>query len=181
MFMRGFSVKRGDDFIQGFRSEKEAQEYIISKKLTGVEVVEEYFISDDRKGIEYKYLSDHMTIFPRMFSREPRHIDGYIRYSGYDPNNGGESFMDPVTGKQEVLPTFGNNLHYFFNYQVGWMYWRYFLWNFSGRQNDEQGLGPGPLEGNWLTGVNMIDKEHIGNIKNLLCARFRLILPGIFD
>ena len=163
IFMRGFSVKRGDDFIQGFRNKKEAEAYISAKKLTDVNVVEEYFISDDRQGIDYKYKSEHMTVFPRMFSREPRHIDGYIRYSGYDPNNGNESFTDPVTGKPEVLPTFGNNLHYFFNYQLGWMYWRYFLWNFAGRQNDEQGMGPGPLEGNWITGINAIDSQHIGD------------------
>jgi hypothetical protein len=166
-YMRGFSVKRGEDFVQGFRTEKEAKDYVAAKKLTGVEIIEEYFISDDRKGIEYKYLSEHMTLFPRMFSRDPRHIDGYTRFSGYDPNNGGESFTDPITGKTEVLPTFGNNLQYFFNYQIGWMYWRYFLWNFAGRQNDEQGMGPGPLEGNWLTGINMIDKEHIGDQSKL--------------
>ncbi len=162
-YMRGFSVKRDGDFVQGFRNEKEAKEYVAAKKLTGVDIVEEYFISDDRHGTEYKYVSDHMTLFPRMFSPDPRHINGYIQFSGYDPNNGNEPFTNPATGKQEVLPTFGNNLQYFFNYQIGWMYWRYFLWNFVGRQNDEQGMGPGPLEGNWLTGINMIDKEHIGD------------------
>jgi hypothetical protein len=46
------------------------------------------------------------------------------------------------------IPTFGNNLEWFFTYQLGFMYWRYFMWNFSGRQNDLQGLGmPGTATG----------------------------------
>lgn len=167
MYMAGYSVKRGEDFIQGFRNEKEAKEFIAAKKLTGVEIVEEYFVSDDRKNIEYRYNDEHMTLFPRMFSPDPRHIDGYIKYSGYDPNNGNEPFVNPATGKEEVLPTFGNNLQFFFNYQLGWMYFRYFLWNFAGRQNDEQGIGPNPLEGNWLTGIDLIDNEHLGDQSKL--------------
>lgn len=163
IYMAGYSVKREGEFIQGFRSQKEADEYIKAKKLNGVEVVEEYFIADDRQAIDYRYKAEHMTVFPRMYSRDPRHIDGYLKFSGYDPNNGNEPYVDPATGKTEVLPTFGNNLTFFFNYQVGWMYWRYFLWNFAGRQNDEQGLGPNALEGNWLTGLNIIDNEHIGD------------------
>ncbi|HYG51480.1 MAG TPA: DUF2723 domain-containing protein, partial [Flavobacteriales bacterium] len=163
IYMRGFSVKRDDNLIQGFRTEKEAKDYVARKKLTGVEIEQEYFVADDRVGIDYKFNPDHMTLFPRMFSREDRHVHGYKAYSGYDPNNGGESFTDPLTGKTEVLPTFGNNLTFFFNYQVGWMYWRYFMWNFAGRQNDEQGIGPGPLEGNWISGINFIDKQHVGD------------------
>ncbi|HLP14145.1 MAG TPA: DUF2723 domain-containing protein [Flavobacteriales bacterium] len=163
IFMRGFAVKRDGNLVQGFRTEKEAKDYVAQKKLTGVDIEQEYFVSDDRKGIDYKYKPEHMTFFPRMFSREGRHVHGYKAYSGYDPNDGGESFTDPLTGKTEVLPTFGNNLKFFFNYQVGWMYWRYFLWNFAGRQNDEQGIGPGPLEGNWISGVNFIDKQHVGD------------------
>ncbi len=164
IYMAGFSVKRDKDFIQGFRTKKEAEEFIANKKLKNIDINEEYFISDDRKAIDYRYRVEHMTVFPRMFSRDPRHIDGYIKFSGYDPANGGsEPFVDPATGKTEVLPTFGNNLTFFFNYQVGWMYWRYFLWNFAGRQNDEQGLGPNALEGNWLTGLNFIDEQHLGD------------------
>jgi tetratricopeptide (TPR) repeat protein len=65
------------------------------------------------------------------------------------------------------LPSFSENLRYFADYQIGWMYWRYFMWNFAGRQNDTQGHGKGGMsmltEGNWLSGVNFIDSERLGN------------------
>ena len=63
-------------------------------------------------------------------------------------------------------------LHAFFlfNYQLGWMYGRYFLWNFAGRQNDVQGFGGTPgmggnalMEGNWISGLNFIDNQRLGN------------------
>ena len=67
-------------------------------------------------------------------------------------------------------PTFVENLTYLFNYQLGWMYGRYFLWNFAGRQNDVQGFGGTPgmggnhlMEGNWLSGVDFIDNQRLGN------------------
>jgi hypothetical protein len=53
-------------------------------------------------------------------------------------------------------------MRFFFHYQMDWMYWRYFLWNFAGRQNDIQGHG-NIMEGNWLTGVKAIDAQRLGN------------------
>lgn len=64
------------------------------------------------------------------------------------------------------IPTFGNNLEWFFTYQMGFMYWRYFMWNFSGRQNDLQGLG-NARDGNWITGISFIDNLRLGNQANL--------------
>ena len=70
-------------------------------------------------------------------------------------------------------PTFGENLSYMFKYQFGWMYFRYFLWNFSGRQNDLQGysgIGGGDgkyLEGNWITGLDFIDERRLGPQENI--------------
>jgi len=77
----------------------------------------------------------------------------------------------PVTnynGEQEIkyVPTFGENLKFFFSYQLGHMYWRYFMWNFSGRQNDTQGHGE-LMNGNWITGINFIDDKLIGPQENL--------------
>lgn len=69
------------------------------------------------------------------------------------------------------MPSMKENLQYFFDYQMGWMYWRYFMWNFSGRQNDVQGHGKGGasmlLEGNWLSGIDAIDSERLGNQSEL--------------
>jgi hypothetical protein len=76
------------------------------------------------------------------------------------------------TGQTETIvkPTFGENLRFFFNYQVGHMYFRYFMWNFVGRQNDIQGHGD-VLHGNWLSGVKFIDEGRLGN-QDDLPARF---------
>lgn len=59
-------------------------------------------------------------------------------------------------------PTFADNLNWFFTYQVNWMYWRYFMWNFSGRQNDVQGFG-NVRDGNWITGIPIIDNWRLGD------------------
>ena len=65
------------------------------------------------------------------------------------------------------LPSFSENIQFLFQYQLNWMYLRYFLWNFSGRQNDVQGYGltggsSKILEGNWLSGIDFIDNQRLG-------------------
>ena len=67
-----------------------------------------------------------------------------------------------------------DNLKFFFSYQIGHMYVRYFMWNFVGRQNDEQGLWGDKKNGNWVSGINIIDGMRLGSqsylpehIKNL--------------
>ncbi len=63
-------------------------------------------------------------------------------------------------------PTFAQNMGYMFQHQFSYMYWRYFMWNFSGRQNDVQGQG-GDLNGNWLSGISFIDEWRLGSQDNL--------------
>jgi len=63
-------------------------------------------------------------------------------------------------------PTFLQNMGYLFQHQFSYMYWRYFMWNFSGRQNDVQGQG-GDLNGNWLSGISFIDEWRLGSQDNL--------------
>ncbi len=65
-------------------------------------------------------------------------------------------------------PTMGDNIKFFFQYQIGWMYWRYFMWNFSGRQNGEQGFYSwDKTSGNWLSGIPFIDNMRLGNQSQL--------------
>lgn len=165
VYMRGFAVKRGDRLVKGFRTEEEAKNYVAKKGLSGVKINEEYFIADDRRGSEYTYDSKHTTFLPRMFSRDYRHIIGYKNWSGYDGS--GKVKVQNNRGETEALPTFGNNMQFMFSYQMGWMYFRYFMWNFAGRQNDEQGTDGTPLDGNWISGVEFIDNELIGHQENL--------------
>ncbi len=62
----------------------------------------------------------------------------------------------------DMVPSTGDNWRFFTDFQVGFMYWRYFMWNFAGKQNDVQGHG-GFRDGNWITGIDTIDKEMVGN------------------
>ena len=62
----------------------------------------------------------------------------------------------------EMVPSAGNNWRFFTDFQVGFMYWRYFMWNFAGKQNDVQGHG-GFRDGNWITGIDAIDEQMVGN------------------
>jgi len=105
------------------------------------------------------YVDELNTLFPRMFSRDANHIQGYK----YWANVKGERvrIASPGGSKWVVKPTFIENLRYFFNYQVNWMYWRYFMWNFAGRQNDVQGNGD-VTNGNWITGIKFFDSLRLG-------------------
>jgi hypothetical protein len=63
-------------------------------------------------------------------------------------------------------PSLGDNLQYMFEYQFGYMYWRYLMWNFTGRQNDIQGRYDN-MDGNWMSGITPIDEMHVGSQENL--------------
>jgi tetratricopeptide (TPR) repeat protein len=121
-----------------------------------------YEIIDDRKNSIANYDPKFCTIFPRMWSSQSQHVAGYKQWT--DPSKYQKvSAMDPQTGEPTTIakPTFGQNLGFFFNYQIGQMYSRYFLWNFVGRQNDIQGFG-NATDGNWITGIKAIDESRLG-------------------
>ncbi len=111
---------------------------------------------------EYSYNKQFETLFPRMYSSaEPDHESAY-KYWG--KITGRKYSVETASGKKSVVcPTFGENLRFFFRYQVGFMYFRYFMWNFAGRQNDIQGNG-NPIQGNWISGVNFIDELRLGKL-----------------
>ena len=110
----------------------------------------------------YKYAQN--MLFPRMHSAD--HARDYETWLG------GVKGRD-VTGAYPngetytvKMPTQLENLRFFFSYQLNFMYWRYFMWNFAGRQNDVQGYGE--LEhGNWLSGIPFIDNARLGNQETL--------------
>ena len=106
---------------------------------------------------EYKYAQN--MLFPRMYSE--MHTQAYEDWLG-----GIEGRTVPYDQCGEMLmvkiPTQWENIKYFFTYQVNFMYWRYFMWNFAGRQNDIQGNGE--IEhGNWITGIPAVDNFLVGN------------------
>ena len=73
-----------------------------------------------------------------------------------------DALGNPVAQTTAWKPGFGVNLRYFVNYQLNHMYWRYFMWNFAGRQNDIQGNGE-PQLGNWISGIPLIDNVRLGD------------------
>ncbi|VBB47978.1 conserved membrane hypothetical protein [uncultured Paludibacter sp.] len=116
--------------------------------------------------MDVKQNDNFMMLFPRMYSDEALHVSGYKMWANVKGTP--ITYMDPYTGqeKTENKPTFGENLKFFIDYQVNFMYWRYLMWNFSGRQNDIQGNGE--IEhGNWITGIGFIDNMLVGDQKNL--------------
>lgn len=136
----------------------------------------------------YTYAPEFMHLFPRMWDarkgeREYRQWGAYRTRTEPLRNEQGEIERDeqgrPIYGEvldfgrkrtyddgydvQTVVePTFLENLNFFFNYQLSYMYWRYFLWNFVGRQSDIQPTRTTITDGNWLSGIDWIDELYLG-------------------
>jgi hypothetical protein len=111
-------------------------------------------------NLERVYDERFFTLFPRMWSDQADHIEVYKEWGG---TNGTPLQTLDQDGKKIIVrkPTFAQNLKFLLDYQINYMYFRYFMWNFSGKQNDTQGTG-GAINGNWITGIKFIDKPRVG-------------------
>jgi hypothetical protein len=113
----------------------------------------------------YKFDDRTTTLFPRMHSREDRHIEEYKLWA--DIKGRSITVKDDSGNPQTIkIPTFYENLKFFFNYQVRFMYFRYFMWNFAGRQNDIQSGGE-IHKGNWISGIGFMDDMMYGEQSKL--------------
>ncbi|MGC9341988.1 MAG: protein O-mannosyl-transferase family [Bacteroidales bacterium] len=143
------------------------------------------YYKDDGKYVkvenpDYKYHPDFRGLFPRMWSDQDHHIDQYMYWANMNESELFEPVRDndgnPVRAQDGSFqfdrsrpaekPTFAQNLRFFFRYQVGYMYLRYFMWNFAGRQNDIQGHGE-LTHGNWISGIKFIDEARLGPQENM--------------
>ena len=130
-----------------------------------------YVITDDNKRSLPDYPKEMKTFFPRMWSTQRgTHAEMYENYRKSPSGNvvGENVRVRNYRGEMVTVnkPTFGQNLRFFINYQCNWMYWRYFMWNFVGRQNDIESQGE--LDhGNWISGIKAIDNARLGNQDNL--------------
>jgi hypothetical protein len=109
------------------------------------------------KDVQYVFLPEDKMIFPRMWdmTNEQGHADYYAFFMGIGKNQ---------DGTYERSPTFMDNIRFFLSYQTYFMYVRYFFWNFSGKQNDLQGVFTGNVrDGNWVTGIPVIDNALYGD------------------
>jgi hypothetical protein len=122
-----------------------------------------YVIADMRQKPTFE--SNLSTVFPRMYSREGDHVEAYKQWANIKGRNVQVAGEDGEA-KTIQIPTFGENLKFFFRYQVNHMYFRYFMWNFAGRQSDIQSHGE-ISNGNWLTGINFLDSIRLGDQSNL--------------
>ena len=119
---------------------------------------DKYIVSGYKE--EVVYASEFNMLFPRMHSGDnSTHVEAYkdwaqIKGKPQRFNRCGE--IVTIT-----KPTFVENMRFFFRYQLNYMYWRYFMWNFSGRQNDIQGHGE-VHKGNWITGISFVDELLVG-------------------
>jgi hypothetical protein len=149
----------------------------------------EYVVVNDYVNAIQNYNGDHGSVLPRMWSTEHAvnymRYCGFLEFSiksEYKMQNEFRSLVDTFEtslaegeidyeGYHDFLRTYGryldiekpslnDNIYYLFDYQIGYMYWRYFMWNFSGRQDDIQGKMD--LHGNWMTGINFIDTFLLG-------------------
>ncbi len=138
---------------QSFNSKLDSQKpyadgsptYLYSEETGKYEVV------SDGKASKPNYAKDDVGFFPRMWSDQADHVENYQRIFGANPD-------------QKI--TFSEHFKYFLDYQVGQMWFRYFMWNFAGRQNDDQNRYE-LTNGNWMTGIDFIDEARLGPQSNL--------------
>ena len=180
----------GPQFTDQYAGLDENQPYIDDKpKYEKDEKSGTYVIVNDYKDGLQNYNTEHASLLPRMWSSEHAEnymkYSGFLDFSiktEYQMQNElrslVNSFKDSVE-KGEVdyedyhdflkkygrfidiqKPSLLQNIYYLFDYQIGYMYWRYFMWNFTGRQDDVQGRLD--LHGNWISGINAVDSYILG-------------------
>ncbi|MBN1157875.1 MAG: DUF2723 domain-containing protein [Bacteroidales bacterium] len=141
------------------------------------------YIKNDFR-IKYEYDEAYLTLFPRMWSDDDAqgHIDAYIHWARLNERDlyqaqtnadgnvvtDGEGNIVYDRNKPRNSPGFFDNLRFFWRYQLGHMYFRYFMWNFAGRQNDIQSHYKSDIDkGNWISGIDFIDELRLGNQSQL--------------
>ena len=143
-----FPLVIGQDFTAQPTDQQYVDTYIKGKKN---------YVKNGRR-IETTYADEDVHVFPRMWdqSNDQGHADYYAGFAGLG--------KDPKTGEWSGKPTMADNVSFFLQYQVGWMYMRYFMWNFAGKQNDVQGVVMGNVrDGNWKTGIAPWDNARLGD------------------
>jgi hypothetical protein len=182
----------GPDFTADYKPDPDNPRYVAMKEgeMKYVRGKNKYIpIGRDKEPM---YEDKDMHFFPRVWdkSNDQYHADFYIDWlelNHYPPDTDPDNLTQFPPGSNNTIrkPNFKDNVNWFFSYQMGLMYWRYFMWNFSGRQNDIQGFG-NKRDGNWITGISAIDNKRLGNqdmlpdsIKNNKARNKLFLLPFI--
>lgn len=145
-------ILKGQDFTDEPTDQKYIDTYVKGKNK---------YVKKGKKVVTV-YDPSNLHFFPRMWdnSNDQGHADYYASFASIG--------KDPKTGKYYDKPTMADNISFFFSYQLNWMYWRYFMWNFAGKQNDLQGIDMGNVrDGNWITGIPFWDNARLGDQSKL--------------
>lgn len=135
--------------VKGHLYNAELEDYVYKKPV--------HILNKEKNQYEIAYykpdviMKGNKVLLPRMYSRDSRHRQAYQEFA---------TISDPAN------PSYLDNLEFLFRYQIGHMYFRYFMWNFAGKQNDKQGHG-NVLNGNWISGIKAFDSARIGPQKLL--------------
>ena len=113
----------------------------------------------------FRYSPEQNMLFPRI--HDEKHANEYIEWLGMqgtqvEATTQLDAEGNPAGSEMKMKPTMMENLRFFVDYQLNYMYWRYFMWNFAGRQNDLQGMGE-ITHGNWISGISFIDNPRLGD------------------
>ena len=147
VYQRGFAVMNGPKQVTAFKLKSEAEAYV-AENGGNLTIDGKYLLTDDKKGSVPNYDPKYQGFFPRIWNDDPQYRQNYINIM---------DIKDP-----EAPITFAQHFRFFWEYQVGKMWFRYFMWNYSGRQNDEQHRYE-ISKGNWITGVPFLDSMRLGN------------------
>lgn len=128
--------------------------------------------------VSYVFSENDEMLFPRMGDYSQNRNGLYKRWIGLNPDNA------LPNGRPNMI----DNIGFLFNYQIGWMYWRYFMWNFAGRQNGDQGFFPwDKSSGHWLSGISFIDEWRLDDqtylpdsLRNNKARNRYFMLPFLF-
>ena len=186
----------GPQFTEIYGGLDEDNPYVDDKpKYEQDEEAGKYVIVNNYENAKQNTDDDHKAILPRMWSTEHaanymdftgpldftiksdyqgeqqliQAINEFNRSynSGNIDNKQYDQFLREFREYIDVeKPSFGSNINYMFEFQMGYMYWRYFMWNFAGRQDDNQGKYS-DLNGNWLSGIPFVDEARLGSQENL--------------
>ena len=159
VYVRKFVVTGSVGDIKSFFTRFDANQFVenSSGKYGELKIKERYEMGDSRIGTVPEYDGNYCTFFPRMWSSDQSYVRWYKHWAGI---TGEDTKM--VNGREVPnIPTFGQNMKFFFTYQMWYMYGRYFMWNFVGRQTVEQGYGS-KRTGEWISGIKFIDEARLG-------------------
>lgn len=144
IYIKAYVVKnKANKTVGTYTIERDAKEHIANNPNEELKIVHEY-VQNGNKPVYIYGKNNSSSFFPRMWSTQAHHIRAYQDWGGVNKN--------------ATSVNFAQNMRFLIRYQLGWQYFRYFMWNFSGRESEPQGNGEANV-GHWITGIPSIDAK----------------------